>query len=438
MNFIRNQELIKEGEKTLLAVSGGLDSIVMTQLFVESGFSAGIAHCNFQLRSKESDEDEFFVKGLSEQLGIPFFVKKFRTEDFARESGVSIQMAARELRYHWLKELAGEKGYVKIALAHHKDDQLETIIFNLAKGTGIAGLTGMQPKNRNIIRPLLFTDRVSIEEYANRKNLKWREDSSNESLKYKRNMIRHKIIPVLREINPGLLDTLDLTLLRLIETESVLNENLVTFLDEEVVRKGEDIYIQKKSLESSTFPALAMHAIASPFGFNFQQCVNIIESLGNVGNLFYGTKGVLNIDRTELILSPLPTTGFQSNVFEIGPEENHTDLEKGSLTINRLNVKEVEIEALAEVAFLDFDKLKFPLKVRHWAAGDWFIPLGMKGKKKISDLMIDEKIPLNLKNRVWVLESAKDIAWVIGHRIDDRFKITPETKTVWKAKYEED
>ena len=390
------------------------------------------------MRSSESDEDEDFVKALSGKLGVPFFVKRFRTEDFAEENGISIQMAARELRYHWLIELAKEEGYKKIAFAHHKDDQLETIIFNLVKGTGIAGLTGMQPKKGAIIRPLLFTDRVSIEEYAISKDLEWREDSSNESLKYRRNMIRHKIIPVLKEINPGLLNTFDLTLLRLIETESVINENLVAFLDDKVVRKGEDIFISKHSLESSPMPTIALHALAGPFGFNYQQCVNIIESMENVGNLFYGTKGVMNIDRNELIISPLLTAGFQSLFFEIEREDSYIDLERGSLVISRLKVNEAEIEPLAEVAFLDFDKLEFPLKVRHWAAGDWFIPLGMKGKKKISDLMIDEKIPLNLKNRVWVLESAKNIAWVIGHRIDDRFKITPETKTVWKAKYEED
>jgi tRNA(Ile)-lysidine synthase len=330
------------------------------------------------------------------------------------------------------------EGFDKLAVAHHKDDQIETILFNLAKGTGISGLTGMQPrKSDNTIRPLLFTDRKAIEDYARTERLSWREDSSNDSLKYHRNFIRRKVIPVLKEVNPGLLDTLDYTLLRLTETESILNKTLLSFLKEAVRKDGDDLYILKSSLQSSTFPTLALHAVASPFGFNYQQCVNVIESLEKAGNLFYSASSVINIDRLEIILSPVEQDDFHSHVFEVNDTHEPVPLDRGRLKVMGILPGDAKIDRSSNIAFLDYDKLKFPLKVRHWASGDWFIPLGMNGKKKVSDLMIDEKIPLNLKSRVLVMESNGDIIWVVGHRIDDRYKVTDNTTKVWRADYEE-
>ena len=437
MSYIRSQGLIEDGQKILLGVSGGIDSVVMAHLFQESGYSYDIAHCNFQLRGEESEKDKKFVKSLSKSLGVSCHVKKFDTAKYAKEQGLSIQMAARDLRYNWFSELIENEGYDELALAHHKEDQLETIIFNLTKGTGISGLTGMLPKNDRIIRPLLFSDRRMIENFANSMGLKWREDSSNESLKYMRNLIRHKITPVLKEINPGLLETLDFTLLRLIETETALNASLLTFIKDSVRKDGEDIYIQKSALLSSVFPTQALYAVARPFGFNYNQCVNIIESLDKVGKVFFAGNSVMNIDRSELLLSQIEDEDFHSFVFEIHAGDKIAELSHGRLKVTEMLNDDVKLIVSSDVAFLDYNKLRFPLRVRHWAEGDWFIPLGMKGKKKVSDLMIDEKIPLNLKNRVLVIECAGDIIWVIGHRIDDRYKITPETTRVWKAEYEE-
>lgn len=430
------QEIITGNENTLLAVSGGVDSVAMVHLYLESGCSISIGHCNFQLRGKESDKDEEFVKELANSLKIPFYVKKFDTSEFAEARGISIQMAARELRYQWFNDLLKNEGFQKVALAHHKDDQLETILFNLTKGTGISGLIGMQSQKGNFVRPMLFADREMIEKYAESRDLKWREDSSNVSLKYSRNLIRHKVIPILKEINPSILDTLDYTLLRLVETESALSKSLLSFVEKAIRKKGEDIYISKATLESSVFPTLALHSITSPFGFNYAQCVNVIDSIDHTGKVFYASNSVLNVDRTELILSPLSDEDFHSLVFEIGPEDQEVDLDVGSLNMSVISSEGLKILYSKDFAFLDYDKLVFPLKVRHWASGDWFIPLGMNGKKKISDLMIDEKIPLNLKERVLVLDSGGDIAWVLGLRIDDRYKITENTSRVWKAEYE--
>ena len=437
LTFIQSQELVKSEEKILCAVSGGLDSVAMVDLLKESGFQIGIAHCNFQLRGKESEEDSKFVRSLAEKLGVPFYSKSFDTAQIAEEKGISLQMAARELRYGWFDELIEKESYDKLAVAHHKDDQIETILFNFTKGTGIAGLTGMQSlKGEQMIRPLLFTGREDILMYARERGLMWREDSSNESLKYHRNLIRQKILPVLKEINPGLLNTLDYTLLRLTETESVLNEALIKFLKTSVNQVGQDLHISKASLKSSLFPTLAIHAVANPFGFNYQQCINIFESIDSVGNVFYTQTSVINVDREEIILSPIEDDAFQSHVFEIEIKDESVTLDFGSLQIEHLIAERLTIEPSPEIAYLDLDKLNFPLKVRHWASGDWFIPLGMKGKKKVSDLMIDEKIPVNLKNRVLILESAGDIAWVIGYRIDNRYKIVDSTERVWKARYE--
>jgi tRNA(Ile)-lysidine synthase len=353
LSFIQSQELATIQDKVLLAVSGGLDSIVMTDLFQKSGFNITIAHCNFQLRGQESDEDSKFVESFSKKRGIRFLTKRFDTSEFADKRGISIQMAARELRYNWFHELMEHDGYDKLAIAHHKDDQLETILFNFSKGTGIAGLTGMQLKKRdNTIRPLLFTDRNAIEQYARSEELSWREDSSNESLKYHRNLIRHEVLPILKKVNPGLLDTLDYTLLRLTETESILNTALLTFLKEEVRKDGEDLYVSKASLQSSTFPTLALHALTGPFGFNYHQCVNIIESLDNTGNVFYSTGSVINIDRSEIILSTLTEGDFHSLVFEVTDSDEIVTLDRGSLKVIGVLSGNFEIDSSRDIAFL--------------------------------------------------------------------------------------
>jgi tRNA(Ile)-lysidine synthase len=430
-----NQEVLNDHHKYLLAVSGGIDSVVMLDLFKDSGKSIGIAHCNFQLRGEDSENDEEFVRKLASDLDVPLFVERFNTSEYGEENGLSIQMAARELRYAWFNRLLEETDFEKVALAHHKDDQLETILFNLAKGTGIAGLTGMQIAHGNYVRPLLFASKTMIEDYAEKNHLSWREDVSNDSLKYSRNLIRHKVIPQLKEINPGVLETLDYTLLRLVETESALDEKILDFLNRSVEKRGEDIYLDKSDLKDSVVPTLALHRVTSGFGFNYQQCVNIIHAIDHVGKVFYGNQSVLNIDRESLILSPVSEENFHSAVYKVMQSDEQVELGDHTLMINKLSPDKTKILSSADFAFLDLDKLQFPLRIRHWASGDWFIPLGMSGKKKISDLMIDEKIPLNLKSRVLILESGEDIVWVIGHRIDDRYKVTDSTRQIWRAEY---
>lgn len=427
------------GEKTLLALSGGIDSMVMNHLFYGAGFDIGIAHCNFLLRGEESEEDEIFLdeKALSQQT--PFYTKRFKTKEYAEVRKLSTQMAARELRYQWFDDLMKTEGFDNLAVAHHKDDQLETVIFNLAKGTGIAGLTGMPSKSGTIIRPLLFADRQMINDYAIENKLEWHEDSSNESLKYKRNLIRHKIVPVIKEINPGISDNLEYTLQRLTEAKAAVSDRLKQFLVAGIRKSGTDLFISKEALATSPIPTISLHHVAGPLGYSYRQCSRVVEILDEVGKIFYAGNHVLNIDREDIIISEMAPQEMEQWQLSVKAEDRMVAPPPpfGKLIVKidgKANFKKI---ANANIASLDLDKLKFPLILRPWKQGDYFIPIGMKGKKKVSDLMIDEKIPLNLKSRVMVLESGGKVAWVVGIRIDDRFKITSKTTNIWKAEYEE-
>ena len=423
LDFIGAHNLCVKSDKVLVAVSGGIDSVVLVSLFIEAGFDLSIAHCNFQLRGDESDEDEEFVKQLAASHSIPFHTRRFDTKNHALMNAVSTQMAARDLRYEWFRHLLKDEGYDYIATAHHLNDSIETAIFNFTKGTGISGLRGILPISGILIRPLLFASKSQIVEYALATNLKWREDSSNKETKYSRNLIRHKIIPVLKEINPSLDSTFTQTQRRLISTEKLLMDQAERFRSERLSRNGNDIYIEKVDIYSQY--EVVLEEVFKPFGFNFQQILEIKRVLDQgSGKVFLSNSHQLNIDRDYLIISPLAEdTGVKYML------EEDTCVDNGLVTIRYYGSEEQDILLKRRhEATLDYDKLKFPLKLRKWSQGDSFRPLGMKGKKKLSDFMIDEKIPLNLKNRVCVVESAGEIIWVVGYRVDERFKVGPDTK----------
>ncbi len=433
--FITHQHLFSPQDRMLLAVSGGIDSVVMTDLFARSGYTFGIIHCNFRLRGKASDEDEDFVRRVAAKYKVPCFVKRFDTVEEREQTGESIQMTARRLRYQWFADILRAESYQWVATAHHKNDVLETILFHICKGTGLAGLQGIPVKNDTIVRPLLFADKTAIENYARQHGLTWREDHSNASTKYARNLLRLKVIPHLLQINPNLFQTLDDTLERLKGAGHIVQQYVQDVKDSSMEEKGKDIFLTLSVLRSVEPLPLVLAELLKSYGVAYTQAKTmahlIREKQGDTtGKRFYTESHTLNIDREHLIISP----GKKEDYAEYNLEESTLLLEVPplfTLTCQFQNTDNFKINTDSRVACLDADKLIFPLQVRPWRTGDWFYPLGMQGKKKLSDFMIDHKIPLNLKQRIYVLTSGKAIVWVIGFRIDDRFKVTQTTRQIF-------
>lgn len=434
LQFIHDCNLCRKNDLILMGISGGIDSMVMATLFAEAGYKTGIAHCNFRLRGKESDQDEEFVLEFARSRGIPFHIHSFATKSYAEKHSISIQMAARDLRYQWFEEIRKKNRYNYIALAHHMDDNIETIIFNLIRGTGLKGLTGMPEKKGNIIRPMLFTGRKSIRTYAENNGISWREDRSNNETKYQRNFIRHKIIPLIEEINPGFRNTIRTTLDRLGGIEQFIGKYLESGKKDFLHKQGPDIYIDKKFPTQAGHPAI-LAKILREFGFSFEQACIIYKKINaSSGKLFYSGSHVLNIDRDCLIISPKNNDTMEE--IQIDSWEGIVRRPFQRLTFKQIRTTNPCFGSNNNIICLDAHKLNMPLKWRSWEPGDWFIPLGMKGKKKLSDFMIDEKIPVNLKRKISVLLSRRDIVWVVGHRMDERFKITDSTKRIIRVIYE--
>lgn len=434
LNHITENKLVAPRDKILLAISGGIDSMVMMDLFRQAGFQAGVAHCNFQLRGAESDKDMEFVMGKATEFGLPFHVKRFDTEDYARSRGISIQMAARELRYAWFNELLREHSYTVIASAHQLNDVLETIILNLTRGTGLDGLTGIPVKQRNVIRPLLFTSRDQIESYARGNNITWREDSSNVTDDYQRNLIRNRVIPYLKEINPNLEGTFVHTLTRLNAGRDFARRYLKDFSVENISYDGRHILIRKEEIVSKPYGAVILWELVKDLGFNFDQCVEITKTERQPGQVFHTEKYSLTIDRDDFILARQTAKVITNEV--IGHGETRVIAGINALTLKIETDKEFRFSKDAHVAQLDADKIHYPLVWRTWQEGDRFIPLGMSQPKKISDFLIDEKVDRPNKNNVTVLESKGEIVWVVGRRIADPFKVTPGTKNILIIKTE--
>jgi len=429
LNYISENSLLAKGDKILITVSGGIDSVTLAQLCYEAGYAFGIAHCNFQLRGKESDEDEAFVRQLASQYGVSFYLKKFDTHSYCVEKKISIQMGARELRYAWFDEIAREEGYNCIAVAHNRDDIAETILLNLIRGTGLKGLTGIKAKSGLIIRPLLFAPRDEIRKYAADKGLSYREDSSNKETKYHRNLIRSEIIPLMEKINPSFSDTL-------IRESGIFNatwqiyQKEVDTLRNEVTKKDGPVWkMSIAKIQSLRISHHVLHDMLSPYSFNMSVVRDIFNSLdAEVGRQFHSDEYTLIRDRHFLLIEKKSTE-------EEGEYSIEKDLEELTEPVSLL-IQKIERDQSFKIpsnpgsAALDLDKLQFPLKLRHWQDGDYFIPLGMKGKKKLSDFFIDRKISLPEKKRIWLLTSGEDIVWIMGKQIDERYKVTAQTQKI--------
>jgi tRNA(Ile)-lysidine synthase len=430
LSFIRKHDLVHPDQRLLLAVSGGLDSMVMLHLFHQSGFKPAVAHCNFQLRAEDSIADAEFVSATCKQLGLPFFVKAFDTKNYATEKGFSIQMAARDLRYTWFNDLMKTHNFDRLATAHHLNDNLETVLLNFVRGTGIEGLCGIPLVNGKIIRPLLFAKRTDIAAYAAEEGITWREDASNQTSNYQRNYLRHKVLPLLADLNPELEHTFLQNLERLEATKYLLHDKL-SKIKTEIVQKEKDLYIPKSIFSDANTQILFIWEILKEAGFNWVQANAIAQAMNHTGAVFHANEFKLNVDRDHLIL-----TKTEDQLGEILIYEDTGYALRGDehLSLERV-LPPAQFDHPVTEALFDFESLHFPLTWRTWQEGDRFMPLGMTGMKKVSDFLIDAKIPLINKNRVAVLEDASGhIIWLMGLRIDERFKVNQESKSLLKLK----
>jgi tRNA(Ile)-lysidine synthase len=433
--FSKNNNSLRN-KRTLIATSGGIDSIVLCELFSQAGFEFGISHCNFSLRGKESDADEQLVKSWAEKRNVPFHTIKFDTQNYAAEKNVSIQLAARELRYEWFEKVRAENKYDYIATAHHLNDNIETILLNFAKGTGIRGLRGIPAKQNRIIRPLLFATREVIEAFQKENQLEYREDSSNSSDKYTRNKIRHHIIPLLKEINPNLELSIAENITVYEELESLYSKQITKLNQQLFLPRGTDIFIPILKLKKLSNKKSVLYEYLRAYDFTTSQVDDILESLdGDAGKQFITEKAIVIKDRQFLILTK-PNSDKASTIL-IQQGDTKVQIQNGVLSMETIAIDDLKIKADKAFAYLNWNKLEFPLTLRHWKTGDYFYPFGMdKKKKKLSKFFKDIKKPLHEKDKVWILQSGEKICWVVGERIDERFKITSSTTAVLKLTFE--
>jgi tRNA(Ile)-lysidine synthase len=441
--FISEENLFSPKDKLLLAVSGGLDSVVLCELCHQSGFDFAIAHCNFQLRDEESERDEKFVQQLAEKYRKEFFVKKFDTKNYAAENKVSIQVAARELRYDWFFEIVnGQWSMVNnihhspftihhILTAHHKDDNIETVLMNFFKGTGIAGLRGILPKQEKIIRPLLFAKKEELKQFAEENSLSWVEDSSNETDKYSRNYFRHQIIPLIEQIYPSTINNVAENIDRFRDIELLYQQSINIHKKKLLEYKGDEIHIPVLKLKKSIPLTTIVFEIIKAYSFSAKQTDEVINLLDSESGKYIQseTYRVLK-NRNWLIISPIQNQSSQTILIE--ENEKLVVFEKGNLNIKIINAANCPLSTVSSTAMLDGGKIKFPLLLRKWKQGDYFYPLGMEKKKKLNRFFIDNKLSQTEKEKTWVIEMNKKIIWVVGLRIDNRFKILPSTKQILK------
>lgn len=423
--YIYRKKLISADDKILLAVSGGIDSMTMLHLMVECGYTAiAVAHCNFRLRGVDSDRDEELVRRTCSELGVECYVVHFDTISEAEGSHESIQMVARRLRYTWFNELCDKHLYTKIAIAHHADDSVETFFINLIRGTGLRGLVGIPQAVGSIIRPLLFARRDDIVGYAAENDVEYRNDATNSSLKYLRNRIRWDIIPRLLGTSAAFPSTMAENLDRLELVQQFVDERIAEIKSKAVSSDNYDYIVDLECLKAYKPLQFVLYELLRDFGFGGDVVEDLTRGVEQrlTGRRYMASGYVATIDRNRLIISQRTAEMFE--------EETIAD-SSAYLNIEYLP-REVltTIHAPADTAFLDADTLEFPLTLRRWREGDWFIPLGMAGQKKVSDFLIDTKVSLPDKERGLVLTSAGQIIWLVGKRIDDRFKITDRTKNV--------
>ena len=415
--FIEKEDLFSKQDKILVALSGGADSVALTRILITLGYHCEVAHCNFELRGEESDRDEDFVRNFCRSLNIKCHSIHFETRRYAAQQSISIEMAARELRYNWFSKICEESDCQVVAVAHHKDDSVETMLLNLIRGTGINGLLGIRPKNGNVVRPLLCASRQEVVAYLHRMNQTYVTDSTNLEDEYTRNKIRLNLLPLMEEINPSVKDGLVKTASYLNDISKVYQQAIKESIDRIFITPEKEISIEK--LMNEPAPQALLFEVLSPLGFNSTQVEEVYGSLnGQPGKRFISSQWQVVKDRELLLIEKVKTANDKPQIiFE-----------------EVLFTKEFVIPKDKNTACFDANKFKGVISIRKWEKGDYFIPFGMKGKKLVSDFMTDSKFSLLKKEQQWVLSCNDQIAWLIGERTDNRFRIDDSTQKVIIAK----
>jgi len=432
---IRQHKLLLKAQKVLLAVSGGMDSMAMAELFRASPYPFAIAHCNFQLRGRESEKDQAFVEQQAVALGVDCYTERFDTENYAQQHKLSIQMAARELRYDWLEEMRQRTGSDAIATGHHLDDAIETLLINMSRGTGVEGLKGIPRKNQNVIRPMLFTGREEIADFVSELNLPYREDHSNKETKYLRNKIRHQVLPVLKEINPELCGTIDEFFSRMHAAATFYHLKVDQAREACVQQSGKETHILLRPLLHLAHPDILLYEFLKDFGFTPATCRDIFKKIRvQPGREFTSATHHLLKDREKLIIYPADEHAGPVRAREVDAGDKALQSGKQHFTFRAGHIEEIsKLPTDPHVLTADLDKLEFPLLLRPWQAGDKIVPLGMKGHKKVSDLLTEEKVPRHKKEDIQVLVSEDRIVWVAGIRPSEEFKVTENTSSFYQV-----
>ncbi len=453
VEYIKNENLFQKRDRLLLAVSGGIDSVVLCELCNQAGFGFEIAHCNFQLRGEESERDEVFVQSLGDLYSAKVFIKKFETQKYAAEKKVSIQVAARELRYEWFDKLTSlprekrqqatsdfpETLYITyrtsyILTAHHANDNIETLLMNFFKGTGIKGLYAILPKQGKIIRPLLFAKKKDIISFAKENNLSFVEDSSNLSDKYTRNYFRNQLIPSIQKVFPEVEDNLLHNVERFKDTE-MLYQQAIQFHKKKLLEyKHNEIHIPLLKLLKAVPLRTILYEIIKEYGFTAHQTDEVLHLLKSGSGKYVSSSTHKIIKDRKWIIISSHNTKEASNIL-IDADNKKIVFENGQLELTKIEKTDTLLSTENSIAMLDANNIIYPLLLRKWKQGDYFYPLGMKKKKKLSRFFIDQKLSLTDKEKIWVIESNNRIVWIVGRRIDDRFKITPATKKIIAIKF---
>ncbi len=432
--FIKKENLFQTKDKLLLAVSGGVDSVVLCELCKQAGYDFVIAHCNFQLRGEESDREEHFVRELSKKYKVQILVKKFETNGYAEKNKLSIQVAARQLRYEWFESLMKQSSSLPInyiITAHHANDNIETLLMNFFKGTGVSGLRGILPKNGKIVRPILFAKKEELISFANENRLVFVEDSSNASDKYTRNYFRHQLIPIIKEVFPQVEDNIINNMQRFQDIEILYEQSILLHKKKLLEKKGEEFHIPVLKLLQSEPQVTIVYEIIKAFGFTANQTDEVIKLLtSESGKYIQSLTHRVFKNRKWLIIAPLNNIIAENILIETA--NCIVNFKNGKLKFENFSPDDLLLANCNSIAQLDADEIFYPLLLRKWKQGDYFYPLGMNKKKKLSRFLIDQKLSLTEKENIWVVEMNKKIIWVVGKRIDDRFKITPKTKTILK------
>ncbi|UEG49068.1 tRNA lysidine(34) synthetase TilS [Ferruginibacter lapsinanis] len=442
-DHIAAENLFQPNDRLLLAVSGGVDSVVLCEICKQAGYSFVIAHCNFNLRGADSERDEAFVKKLAEKYQVDFFVKHFDTVAIAKQQKKSIEEIARELRYEWFNELINDQRQGNnnahsiancqlpvarwILTAHHADDNIETVLMNFFRGTGVKGLRGILPKQNKIIRPMLSIRKNELRRFAQENGLEFVEDHTNAENDYTRNYFRNELIPAVKKVYPMAEENILQNIDRMIGVEMLYQQAVDLQIKKLIEQKGNEIHIPVLKLLKVSPLSTVMYEIIKDFGFTAHQTDEVILLLkSDTGKYIQSATHRAIKNRNWLIISPNKTIDAATILIESSNQQ--IDFSAGSITFRELSAETFQFLTDSNVALLDADKIKFPLLLRRWKQGDYFYPLGMQKKKKVSRFLIDQKLSLTQKENVWVIEMDKKIIWVVDMRIDDRFKINDKTK----------